>query len=437
VDPFDRTTNALQGRRSKEGGCVSPEEARGTRTVAGGLFGVTSAALLGNVLSYLVLLIAARSLASPDYGALVTLLNLVLIGSVPTFALQTVAARHTVADTGYALRETAILVGVSLGALLVLLAPVLSAFLRLDGIAGPVLVGLALPGLALQGLCQGVWQGREDFHKLAATTLGGLVGRSAPPLIALVLGASTTVTIAALTAGVTVAALLSAATIPELRRGGALRLRAIQPVLLETAHAAHGYGVFLLLSVCDLLLARHALTTPEAAVYAAGSVLTKAALWLPQSVANVLFASLADSRRHRAVLMRGLAGLAIISVVLIAATLVLGKLAATVVGGAKYPALGSQAWLFVMLGCFLATIQFTLVAGLAVRRVHVAGLIWLCVAAEIVVILGITGASTVHAVVLCAVTVTAVGVVCAVLSSLWASRPRTGIEHAPLTEMAD
>ena len=59
------------------------------------------------------------------------------------------------------------------------------------------------------------------------------------------------------------------------------------------------------------------------------------------------------------------------------------------VGGNRYPQLGAQIWLFAVLGGCLAIVQFTLVAGLAVRNVAVAALIWLTVAAEAVIVLAV------------------------------------------------
>ena len=161
-------------------------------------------------------------------------------------------------------------------------------------------------------------------------------------------------------------------------------------MVVEAGHASHAYGVFLLLSVSDVLLARHVLSTPAAAVYAAGSVLTKASLWLPQSVANVLFASLTDTDRHHRVFGRAVAGMAGPG-----AGAGHRQLAARRPGGrawwaaAAIPQLHADAWLFALLGCCLAVLQFTLVAGLAVRNVMVTALIWAGVAGEAVLALSL------------------------------------------------
>ena len=338
------------------------------------------------MLSYLLLLAAARRLGTADYAELVTLLNLLLIGSVPSFALQAVAARRVATGSADGLLEAGTVIGLAATLLTAALAPALVAFLHLPGLTGPLLVALSMPGTALQGLCQGVWQGEQRLIGLAVATFAGTAGRSGAGLLGLLVGGTSTSAVAALALGLSVPAVGCVLALPELRRSSR---HALLSLVTEAGHASHAYGVFLLLSVSDVLLARHVLSTPAAAVYAAGSVLTKASLWLPQSVANVLFASLTDSERHHRVFARAAAG-----------TRRAGagpghrQLAAQRPGdrgGRRRPLsqLRGDAWLFAMLGCCLAVLQFTLVAGLAVRSMAVTGLIWASVAGEAVLALSL------------------------------------------------
>jgi O-antigen/teichoic acid export membrane protein len=217
-------------------------------------------------------------------------------------------------------------------------------------------------------------------------TFAGTAGRSGAGLLGLILGGTSTSAVAALAVGLTVPAAGCVLALPELRRSGR---QALLSLVAEAGHASHAYGVFLLLSVSDVLLARHVLSTSAAAVYAAGSVLTKASLWLPQSVANVLFASLTDEDRHHRVFARAAAGLAGLGLAVVAGSWLLSGLVTEVVGGGRYPQLREDAWLFALLGGCLAVLQFTLVAGLAVRNVVVTALIWASVAGEAVLALSL------------------------------------------------
>lgn len=354
--------------------------------VGRGLIGVTVAGWLGNILSYLLLLAAARSLNAEDYASVVTLINLLLIGSVPSFALQAVGARRTALGDWRGLWRAGLGIGVGIGLLMLLLSPALHTFLHLPGMLGLLFVALTLPATALQGLCQGVLQGEQRFAGLAVVTFVGIAGKSFAGLVGLLLSHDAELTMFAIAVGVTLAASGSVLALPELWQR---RQPARAGVVPESAHASHAYGIFLLLSVADLLLARHVLPSHAAAVYAAGSILTKATLWLPQSVANVLFASLTDTDRHHRVFARAVAAIAGLAALIVLACRGLGSFTTAVLAGDKYPELAGYVWLFAVLGGCLAVVQFTLVAGLAVRSLGVTVLIWLTVAAETVGVLSL------------------------------------------------
>lgn len=389
---------------------------------ARGLVGVTVAGWLGNILSYLLLLAAARGLHAEDYGQLVTLLNLLLIGSVPSFALQAVGARRVATGQPDGLAEVGAMVGLGASLVLAAMSPLLVAFLHLPGPAGPLLVAAATLGTALQGLCQGIWQGRRHFAGLAATTFAGTAGRSAAGLFGLLVGGTAIWAMSALTIGASVAAIASALTLPQLRTRTTAGWQVLKPLLLECGSAAHAYGIFLLLSVADVLLARHVLPASAAAGYAAGSVVTKGSLWLPQSVANVLFASLTDSDRHHRVFARAVASIAGLGALLTAGCWLLGPLVTRIVGGSAYTGLHSEMWLFALLGSSLAITQFTLVAGLAVRSVAVTAVVWLSVLAEAVAVLSVAGQPSVR---LVAELVCAINLVAAAVATLGRMRRRS------------
>jgi hypothetical protein len=390
---------------------VSEAASSSPRDLARGFVGVTAAAMLGNVFAYVLLLTAARVLHVRDYSAFVALMNLLLVGSVPAFALQAVAARRVATGQVHDLIRVSGGLALGVGLLFLLLTPLEVAFLHLPMPMAAIFLALALPGVAMQGLCQGVWQGHQRFAGLAMTTFAGMLGRSGAALAGLVLGGTATSTLGALAAGVSVTAAVCLLKLPRHARmdsneqpsgveEGASLIAESSSLLTESAHAAHAYGVFLLLSVMDLLLASHVLDTRSAAVYAAGSVMTKAALWLPQSVAHVLFASMTDHGRHRDLFLRAAGAIIVLGAAVVAVCALAGGLVSVVVAGNQYPELDSDIWLFAALGACLAVMQFALVSGLAIRSGRVTAIIWLAIAAEVGYVLGVDDQNGVRSIIL-------------------------------------
>jgi hypothetical protein len=387
------------------------------RDLARGFATVTAANLVGNLFAYGLLLSAARVLVDADYAGIVAMLNLLLVGTVPAFALQAVVARRVAVGDADDLRRIGALIALGGGVVFAAVIPIEIAFLNLPGLWSTVLLAVAVPGIALQGFCQGMWQGRQHFTGLAAATFLGLVGRSGGGLAGLLLTRSATGAMAGIAIGVTIMAatnlwlvVRSASTSPPAipsATPSAIPSVGTQPVpvrsgstaLAETARAGHAYGAFLVLTVTDLLLANHVLDQRAAAVYAAGSVMTKVALWLPQSLANVLFAAMTDHQRHRRLFLRTATALLVLGAAVVLVSALAGGLVVRVLAGAKYPELHAHVWLFAALGSSLALLQFAMVTGLAIRDGRATVVVWLTVVCEAVYVLSIDTRPTVTSII--------------------------------------
>jgi O-antigen/teichoic acid export membrane protein len=356
--------------------------AQAVRSSAGPAAAVTAAGFAANLLSYAVLLAAVHVLSPSGYGQIVVLLNVLLVGTVPSFAVQTVTARRVaVGDTAGTARATAVIALIASG-LVVALSPALAPFLHLSHVGDLLLVAAALPGVTALGMYQGILQGQRRFAGLAAVLVLGALGRSGCGLIGLIVGHGTSLALAGAMVGTTACAVLVG-----VRLRGVLAAGPPAAPLREIAHALHAHGTFWFLSTLDLLLARHVLSSHLAAVYATGSVVTRAALWLPQSVATLVFAHLTDAQRHGHLLRRALAVVAGVGAVVVAATAAMPELVAKVVGGGRYPELVPYCWLFATLGGALAVLQLGMVAGLALRRTRQTIVLWAAVAADSVLVL--------------------------------------------------
>jgi O-antigen/teichoic acid export membrane protein len=352
--------------------------------------------VLANALSYALLLVAAHVLSEAAYGRLSSLLGLLLIATIPMLALQTVAARRCATDAGTAgiVRGTAV-IGVASAAIVAVLSPALAAFLHLREVGGILLVAATVPSGAVLGAAMGVAQGRRQFRRLAALILVSTGGRSLSGLAGLLIGRSPRATLAGIAVGMAVAALLVAAAGRGLEQHlASLRDRTGSGVLLETFHAAHAHGTFLLLTSLDVLLARHVLSSTAAGVYAVGAVLTRMAVWLPQAVIAVMFASLAEVERHHRTARQASLVVLGLGAVGTLVTALAGPLVVTIVGGAKYHELDHRMWLFALLGSLLAILQLSMLAGLAQRTARRAALLWATVAADVAIVLGTGDSAT-------------------------------------------
>lgn len=386
---------------------------------------VPVAFVLVNTLSYALLLAGAHLLSASAYGQLSSLLGLLLISTIPMLALQTVTARRCATADGPAgiVRATAV-VGLGSAAVLALLSPALAAFLHLHEVTGVLLVAASVPAGAVLGAAMGVAQGRRNFGRLAVLILATIGSRSAAGILGLLIGRTPNATLAGIAIGVSIAAAVVAGTSRGLVHLGALRDPRRSGALLETLHAAHAHGAFLLLTSLDVLLARHVLPGPAAGAYAAGAVLTRATLWLPQAVIAVLFASLSDVERHHRTVRQAVLVVVVLGGLVTAAAAVAGPLVVQIIGGTKYHALDNTIWLFAVLGTLLAILQLSVLAGLAQRTARRAALVWATIVADVAVVLSMGSAATPTRLVVALVTVASASAGVA----LWLAvrRPLTG-----------
>jgi O-antigen/teichoic acid export membrane protein len=378
---------------------------------------VPVASTVANIASYALLLAAAHLMTSADYGKLSSLLGLLLIATIPMLALQTVTARRTAAGDGLLgiVRGTSVL-ALSCAVGLAVLSPALAVFLHLPSVLGVLLVAATIPATAVLGTAMGVAQGRRHFRRLAVLVFFSTAGRSVGGLVALFIHHTANATLLGVVTGTAVTAVVVA-----VRAGGglaghrlAIRDRVRRGVVIESLHAAHAHGVFLLLTSLDVLQARHVLPATAAGVYAVGSVITRASVWLPQSIVLLMFASLAEQTHHRASARRAALVVAGIGALMVGGTAAMGPLIITVVGGQRYAELNGAAWLFALLGALLALLQLAVMAGLAQRRIRRSALLWLTIAADVTVVLAISGRATPTRLVVALVSVTSAAAVAAV-----------------------
>ena len=353
---------------------------------------LVSVALFGaNSLSYLLNMVAARALAPDVYGALGSLLALVVIGTVPAMGMQTVAALHVAGARGRPagaatvaerqLLRTGLAGAGAVGVLAVVAAPLLVALLHLPDAWPVVWLGLSLAPLTLLGVFHGILQGHRRFATLALLVAVEGVAKVGGALAGLLTVGSTTATLAGMAAG----SALAAATgwwVCGRRRP----LRSTLALAGQVLHASQAILGLVLLVNLDIVLARHNLSGAQAGDYAIGVIITKIAYWLPQAVAVIVLPRFADERHRRRAVPVALAVIALLDVWVVLATTLYGGEIIRLIGGPGYGTHVSAAWLFAVLGSLLALVQLLLFSRIASADRRSATAVWAAVILEVVLV---------------------------------------------------
>lgn len=345
--------------------------------------GIAVAMAVMNVSTYAYTIVAARLLGPESYGGFAAVMNLLLVISVLALALQATAARRISADGGHArhIQRGVVRVGwyaaLVAGGCLLLLSPVVDRMLRLDHFGTALLVAATTVPLTVMGAQAGVLQGERRWRALAAVYLAAGLPRIA-------IGASLLVWrpeefYAVL--GVAIAALAPVGVgwlaLRRTRAAGAeVAPHRSRAILAESLANSQALLAFFALSNLDIVVARNVLSGHDSGLYAAGLILTKAMLFLPQFVVVVAFPSMATVHRRGAALSRGVAVIAGFGLAGSLAAWLLPDLALVFIGGDQFAALTGRLWLFALLGTVLATLQLLVYSVLARRGRRSSLLLW-------------------------------------------------------------
>ncbi|MCG7633313.1 polysaccharide biosynthesis protein [Gordonia McavH-238-E] len=364
---------------------------RRTGTV-GAVGSVAVGSMVANVCMYVVHLTAsAHFLDVSEYGEFAVLLSAMLVLGVPAMALQNVIAREVVlgGDEGR-LRRLGLVTTLWVVVLTAVATPLVALLLRTD-VATTAAALASAPLLALIAAGQGILQGRGEFQVLSWVLAAVGVARSMPIIAAFAAGAGPAGGLLAGTLGAAASAVVawlvvwSVATVgrPAGAPSGAAGV-------LSVVRASQVQLVLIVASSIDLLLSPRVLDAEAVGVYALGAIATKVAFWLPQAIGVVFYPRLADPARSAASLRQAVAVVAGIGVVLTVLAGAAGPIVPFVFGDG-YDALVPILWLFAYIGAALAVLQVVLLSAIARDRTRVALGTWVVVAAEVLVIVTVTG----------------------------------------------
>ena len=162
-------------------------------------------------------------------------------------------------------------------------------------------------------------------------------------------------------------------------------------MLVESSHNVQVLFAYFALSSVDIILARQVLTGHEAGLYAAGLIMAKVMLFLPQFVVVIAFPDMATPEGRQRALVRSLLFVLGLGVVAVVSAWALSGVAMVFVGGSEFGEVEDLLWVFAVLGTVLAMLQLQVYAVLARQGRRTVVLVWAALA--VLVVLGLTADS--------------------------------------------
>lgn len=351
-----------------------------------------------NVATYGFTIIAARILGPRSYGALASLMAALLVIAVLQLGLQATAARRIAAEPAHVGQIERTILGVTyraalaLGVVLLLLTPLLDMVLRLDSLVTAALVSIVSVPFTVMGGQAGILQGERRWGALSVVYLLSGVPRLIIGTALILWQPTETAALVGVGVGACAPVLAGWWFLRRPRAPGSVSdEHGFRRVMQETFHNSQVLLAFFALSNADIIIARNVLDEHDAGLYAGGLILTKAVLFLPQFIVVVAFPSMATVGERRRALTVSLGLVAVIGVLVVAASAALPDLALVFVGGDEYAEIGDHLWIFAILGTVLAMLQLLVYSVLARQGQRSVYLVWAALLA--LVALGLTTGS--------------------------------------------
>ena len=194
-----------------------------------------------------------------------------------------------------------------LGVVLLALTPLINLVLRLDSLASAAVVGLIAVPLTVMGGQAGVLQGERRWALLAVVYVAAGVPRLLFGSALVLWQPSELAAMVGVLLGACVPVVVGLFALRRPRSEHADGEGPPIPSLLgEVARSSQALLAFFALSNVDVIVARNVLDGHDAGLYAAGLILTKAVLFLPQFVVVVTFPAMSTPRERRRTLVRAL-----------------------------------------------------------------------------------------------------------------------------------
>ena len=327
---------------------------------------------------------ATRLLGPGHYGGLGSLMNVLLVVSVVQAGLQTTAARRIASDPGHVKQIERVVLTVTnlaaglFGGVLLIAAPLVNWALKLGDVRVALLVGLCAIPLTIQGGQAGVLQGERRWWPLAVQYAMAGIPRL---VIGLAFMAWRPTELWGMV-GVTIAAyapiLVGAYALRHDRADGLESdAHAGASIVREAFHNSQALLAFVALSNVDLaVIARHVLSAHNTGLYAAGLIVSKVVLFLPQFVVVTAFPTMSTPHERRRAVMKSLTLTGLVGVASTIGAYLLSGVALIFIGGHQYGGVQDDLWIFAILGTVLSLLQLLVYSVLARQGTWSVLLIW-------------------------------------------------------------
>ncbi len=272
-----------------------PDAAEATSEAPSGRGGVVLAVAmgLGNLLSYVFVLILTRALGPAGFGAYSALITLGIVLVIPAGALQVVIARRwahpSLRSSGLGL---AVRVGVALSVATMLASPGVDALFHLGGFEPTIAMAFMLLPMTLTGAYQGVLLGSGAIARLAALYVVTAATRVAGALGCAAAGANVTEVFVVMA----LAAWCAAAFGLWASRDALVGVGAGSDGLAREMWRSNStLAAFTALTNVDVVLVRHFLAPETSGAYGLASTFARAMCWGTQFLALLIVPRLAAS----------------------------------------------------------------------------------------------------------------------------------------------
>ncbi|RYC10921.1 polysaccharide biosynthesis protein [Nocardioides zhouii] len=349
----------------------------------GGSGQIAVAMMTMNVATYAFTMTTARVIGPVAYGAFFALMNLVLILSVVMLGLQATAARRISADPSQVGRIEGEILRVSLrasllvGGLLLLGAPLVNRLLDLSSLPSALLVGVAAAAMTMTGAQAGILQGERRWRELAILYVLSGVPRLVIGLALILWQPTEFMAFLGVTLGFYAPVLYGFVVLRHRRESGATTERGtLLPVIKESVVNSQALFAYFALTNIDMLVGRSVLDAHDSGLYAAGLIVTRAVMFLPQFVVVIAFPSMSASPSHAGALLRSMALVGGSGAACVLGAALLPDIALAFAGGQDYDEVRGLLWAFALLGMCMSLLQLLVYSVLAHRGVLSMALVW-------------------------------------------------------------